>query len=150
MFSCHVDLYNLGGGQAAPANIAPSSQPAPMLSEHHYMWVLSSKQKEVMNSAWTEDTKLADPALKIIPFNNKRKHPDALDDFMTSLEPQRLWQKYGCKVVSTLQSSGKVQARRSYYKCYTKDCTARLTVDCEPASGKQLKVTTSGTHARAC
>lgn len=61
---------------------------------------------------------------------------------------QKLWRQYGEKPV--LKASPKFprsSLKRRYYRCFKKDCPARLKVDVYVATGEQVSIQTSGLHS---
>ena len=112
-----------------------------------YLWVMRSKKVEAPSCQplVVSDPELADPRVKIVmeSTTNKRKHPSSKPVFTK----HNLWNKYGCKAVSVKRAekgAANVKVKRSYYKCVSPDCLAKLTVDAEPETNKQLKITSSG------
>eukprot|EP00656_Telonema_subtile_P053139 TRINITY_DN75_c0_g1_i6.p1 TRINITY_DN75_c0_g1~~TRINITY_DN75_c0_g1_i6.p1 ORF type:complete len:741 (-),score=165.62 TRINITY_DN75_c0_g1_i6:136-2358(-) len=63
---------------------------------------------------------------------------------------QNMWRKYGQKVLKPGVGGFNFQSRtldRLYYKCYQKDCKARLLVDVDNASQEQVQIHVKGEHS---
>lgn len=112
------------------------------------LWVLASRpgtpEKIEIN-----EPHFADPDLKVMadPTVNKRKRPKAQQsEAPQAPEPQKMWQKYGERAVSSHGKHAQDTIMRAYYKCYSKDCPARLWVDCDRETGSRLKISATGAH----
>lgn len=58
---------------------------------------------------------------------------------------QMLWRKYGDKpLLKPASDAGSLV--RQYYKCYVKDCTARLRIDVIKETGESVNTTATGKH----
>ena len=81
------------------------------------------------------------------PTVNKRKRPKAQQsEAPQAPEPQKMWQKYGERAVSSHGKHAQDTIMRAYYKCYSKDCPARLWVDCDRETGSRLKISATGAN----
>lgn len=62
-------------------------------------------------------------------------------------QTQMLWHKYGEKTVRNRKATGNSsQLVRAYYRCYKKECSARITVDLDHETHQLVKSSSSGTH----
>ena len=105
---------------------------------HQFLWAICPQPILQAQSLKVADPNLSDPAIRVMGADNrtKRKRTDK-----ESQKALNLWQKYGSKVVH----QGELMVKRSYYKCFMKDCLAKLQVDTEHENaGVQLKTTALG------
>eukprot|EP00658_Telonema_sp_P-2_P006843 TRINITY_DN1257_c0_g1_i9.p1 TRINITY_DN1257_c0_g1~~TRINITY_DN1257_c0_g1_i9.p1 ORF type:complete len:253 (-),score=45.69 TRINITY_DN1257_c0_g1_i9:496-1254(-) len=62
-------------------------------------------------------------------------------------QTQMLWHKYGEKIVRNRKAVGSSpQLQRAYYKCFKRECSARLTVDLDMDTREVVKTSSSGSH----
>ena len=112
-------------------------------SPQQFLWILSSEAKANSPKLKVSDPKLSDPAIRVLIPDNcaKRKRADG-GQVQKELN---LWQKYGSKVITNSQTPNcRVMVKRSYYKCFVKECLARLYSDSDKDTNAHLKTTSIG------
>jgi len=139
-YSCH-DIQ--GGTRTMSVKIAIKVMP-PGQGPGSYMCVLSGQQN-VAAGLIVSEPRLSDPLITVVAPTASNRSKRAQPDHDPVLDSQRLWQKYGEKVV-TKRKNPKDRVRRAYFKCYDKECLARLTVDNDPETGKRLVINSLGVH----
>jgi len=83
------------------------------------------------------------PRLRVICDDKKAANPSGAN------QTQMLWHKYGEKTVRNRKAgSGRPNAllQRAYFKCFKRECSAKLTVDLDLDTRELVKASSSGAH----
>jgi len=119
-------------------------------THRQFLWVISAQQSQAP-ALIVSEPRLADPLITVLAPSAASKRARAAGQPVTAgseFQTQNLWLKYGEKVLSK-GTNANSKVRRAYFKCYSTECLARLTVDTEPESGERLQVRSLGVHNHA-
>ena len=141
------ELHIHGDTAVLMINSAIKCMSAASAPSRSLLWVLTARPGAAAELV-INDPQLSDPQLRVMvdPMVNRRKRPKAKqgDQAAPVAEAQKLWQKYGERAVNSHGKHSNDRIMRAYYRCYNRDCPARLTVDLCSKTGNQVDVGTSG------
>eukprot|EP00656_Telonema_subtile_P023732 TRINITY_DN2531_c0_g1_i2.p1 TRINITY_DN2531_c0_g1~~TRINITY_DN2531_c0_g1_i2.p1 ORF type:complete len:673 (-),score=116.26 TRINITY_DN2531_c0_g1_i2:273-2291(-) len=125
-------------------SLDPSLTQSPKCEPHQTQLVSSSAATGAAGSGSCGSPDLSNVHIKVLCDPNGPQGP-------RGPKVQNLWRKYGQKVLRPLSTTFGAEPAsrvldRMYYKCYLKECKARLIVDMDRATGKRVVVQPKGEH----
>ena len=120
------------------SSVQPSKCVTKCLAEspQQFLWIVSPQPIQQPQALAVADPNLSDPAIRVLVADNRKRQRNKDNEKLLNL-----WQKYGSKVVH----QGQLLVKRSYYKCFMKDCLGKLQVDTEHENPSvHLKTTALG------